>query len=77
MTLARSLASGTRITDSGTPRWCETAISGISSAGTFLKIFPQAKFLCFYRRCDELAAEALASNPWGFGKTEFWQYSIG
>lgn len=75
MTLARGVATGTRIADSGTPRWCETAISGISSAGTFLKIFPQAKFLCFYRRCDELAAEAIASNPWGFGKTEFWQYS--
>ena len=75
MALACRLASGMRDTESGPPRWCETAIGGMSSAGTFLKIFPQTKFICFYRRCDEVIAEAIESNPWGFGKTEFWAYS--
>ena len=75
MTLARNVASGARIADSGTPRWCETAISGTSSAGTFLKIFPQAKFVCFHRRGDEVISKIIESNPWGFGKTEFWPYS--
>jgi hypothetical protein len=75
MTLARSVASGARIADSGTPRWCETAISGTSSAEIFLKIFPQAKFVCFHRRGDEVISEIIESNPWGFGKTEFWPYS--
>jgi hypothetical protein len=75
MALAQSITSGTRIADSGAPRWCETTISGTSSAGTFLKIFPQAKFVCFHRRCDEVISEIIQSNPWGFGKTEFWPYS--
>jgi hypothetical protein len=75
MTLAQSVTSGARIADSGAPRWCETTISGTSSAGTFLKIFPQAKFVCFHRRCDEVISEIIQSNPWGFGKTEFWPYS--
>jgi Sulfotransferase family len=75
MTLARSVASGARIAEADTPRWCETTISGTSSAETFLKIFPQAKFVCFHRRCDEVISEIIESNPWGFGKTEFWPYS--
>jgi Sulfotransferase family len=75
MALASSVASGARIADAGPPRWCETTISGTSSAGTFLKIFPQAKFICFHRRCDEVISEIIESNPWGFGKTEFWPYS--
>jgi hypothetical protein len=75
MALARSVASGARSASSGPPRWCETTISGTSSAGTFLKIFPQAKFVCFHRRCDEVISEVIESNPWGFGKTEFWPYS--
>jgi hypothetical protein len=65
MALARSVAAGARIADSGTPRWCETTISGTSSAGTFLKIFPQAKFVCFHRRCDEVISEVIESNPSG------------
>jgi hypothetical protein len=75
MALARSVDSGARIADSGPPRWCETAISGTRAAETFLKIFPQAKFVCFHRRCDEVISEALESNPWGFGQTELWPFS--
>jgi protein-tyrosine sulfotransferase len=61
--------------DSGALRWCETALSGTVAAETFLKVFPGAKFICFYRRCDEVISEAIDSNPWGLGGTEFWQYS--
>lgn len=64
-----------RTADSGAPRWCETAISGTDSAGTFLKVFPKAKFICFHRRGDEVISDAIESNPWGFGRTEFWPYS--
>jgi Sulfotransferase family len=61
--------------DSGALRWCETAISRPGSAETFLKIFPRTKFICFHRRCDDVITEAIDSNPWGFGGTEFWSYS--
>jgi hypothetical protein len=76
MALARGIDSGTRIAGSGTPRWCETAISATSSAETFLRIFPQAKFVCFHRRCDDVISEVIKSNPWGFGKSEFLPYSF-
>jgi Sulfotransferase family len=75
MARVRSVASGAPIADSGTPRWCETAISGTSAAGTFLNIFPQAKFVCFHRRGDEVISEVIESNPWGFAKADFWPYS--
>ncbi|MFI5067206.1 MAG: sulfotransferase [Streptosporangiales bacterium] len=68
MAIARTL-------ESGALRWCETATSGAGSAATFLKIFPKTKFICFHRRADEVIEEAIANNPWGFGKTEFWPYS--
>jgi protein-tyrosine sulfotransferase len=58
--------------DSGASRWCETVVSGTAPAETFLRLFPGARFICFYRRCDSVISEALRMNPWGLGGTEFW-----
>lgn len=61
--------------ESGAERWCEVAISRPGTAEGFLKVFPGAKFICFYRRCEDVISEAIASHPWGFGGSEFWQFS--
>jgi protein-tyrosine sulfotransferase len=75
LAIARGISAGARLADAGPPRWCETAISSTSSASVFLKAFPQARFMCFYRSCADVIADALESNPWGLGNTEFWAYS--
>jgi protein-tyrosine sulfotransferase len=75
LAMAHSISAEARLADAGPPRWCETAISSTSSAGVFLRAFPQARFICFYRRCEDVIAEALEGNPWGLGNTEFWAYS--
>jgi hypothetical protein len=75
MAMARSISAGAHLDDSGPPRWCETAVSSTSSARAFLRVFPQAQFVCFYRRCEDVITETLESNPWGLGNTEFWAYS--
>jgi hypothetical protein len=57
---------------SGAPRWCETAISGTGCAATFLKVFPQASFICLHRRCDAAIPAAVRSHSPEFGKTGVW-----
>lgn len=58
--------------DSGARRWCETVISGAPVAETFLRVYPGARFICFYRRCDSVIADVVSKNPWGLGDTDFW-----
>jgi hypothetical protein len=62
--------------DSGVRRWCETVVSGTPVAETFLRIFPGTRFVCCYRRCDEVIADVVTKNPYGIGDTEFWNHSL-
>ena len=75
----RSLASLMLVVlaaDSGVRRWCETVVSGTPVAETFLRVFPGTRFVCFYRRCDDVIADVLAKNLYGLGDTEFWGHSL-
>jgi len=47
-------------------RWCETATAA-APAGTFARLFPQAQFVCLYRACGPVIAEATRSARWGLG----------
>jgi Sulfotransferase family len=47
-------------------RWCETATAA-APAGTFARLFPQAQFVCFYRACGPVIAEATRAARWGLG----------
>jgi hypothetical protein len=47
-------------------RWCETATAP-ATAGAFAELFPQARFVCFYRACAPVIAEATQASQWGLG----------
>jgi hypothetical protein len=63
--LVTSMAA-TRTATTGAPRWCETAISGTGAASTFLKVFPEASFICLHRRCDAVVSAAMRAYPRAF-----------
>jgi protein-tyrosine sulfotransferase len=61
--------------ETGAARWCETAFGAARAAPTYHQVFPQARFVCLYRSCDRVVAEAIAAHPWGLGGTVFWPYA--
>jgi hypothetical protein len=65
MTIARTAHSGAQ-------RWCETAISGTGPASTFLKVFPQASFICLHRRCEAAISSAARRYARQAGRTQLW-----
>jgi Sulfotransferase family len=71
-----SLMSTVLIAESGARRWCETVVSGAPPVATFLRVFPGATVICFYRRCDTTMADVFAKNPYGLGNTEFWEHAL-
>lgn len=69
--LVTSMAA-TRTAATGAPRWCETAISGTGAAATFLKVFPEASFICLHRRCDAVVSAAMRAYPRAFADEVPW-----
>ena len=48
---------------SGKQRWCELATSGPSGAHAFLRIFPQARFVCVHRAWGSVVSAAISARP--------------
>lgn len=69
-TMATVVQSG-----SGGSRWCEIAYAGPSVAETFLRIFPEAAFLCLHRNLAGVFADGTAAHPWGLGGSPFWAFA--
>lgn len=61
----------------GASRWCEIAFTAPETAEMFLRIFPDATFLCLHRSLRGVLAEGTAAYPWGLGSSPFWPYSGG
>jgi Sulfotransferase family len=49
----------------GRDRWCEFAVASEDAAGTFLSLYPAARFVCVHRGFSDVARAALQSSPWG------------
>jgi hypothetical protein len=55
----------------GKPRWCEVANANIPAAETFLRLYPQARFVCLHRACPGVIRAALDASPWGIADPAF------
>jgi len=49
----------------GKSRWCEVAAASPEAARTFLRLYPQTRFLCLYRACQGAIRAVLDASPWG------------
>jgi protein-tyrosine sulfotransferase len=49
----------------GKSRWCEIAAANPEAAATFLRLYPETRFLCLYRACGGVIRAALDASPWG------------
>lgn len=70
----RALAAGmitAILVRTGARRWCETAIAQQDSAETFLRLFPETRFLCLHRLCPDVIYAALRASPWGLSGPGF------
>jgi hypothetical protein len=71
-TMAAVLHSG-----AGATRWCETAYVSAAAAETFLRLFPEAAFLCLHRSLKPVLADGIRAYPWGLGSSPFWSHAVG
>jgi hypothetical protein len=49
----------------GRDRWCEFAVASEHAAGTFLSLYPAARFVCVHRGFSDLARAVIQASPWG------------
>lgn len=49
----------------GRDRWCEFAVASEDAAGTFLSLYPGARFVCLHRSFNGVARSAIQASPWG------------
>jgi Sulfotransferase family len=49
----------------GGNRWCEFAAVSEEAAGTFLSLYPAARFVCVHRCFSDVARTAIQASPWG------------
>jgi len=49
----------------GRDRWCEFAGATEEAAGTFLSLYPAARFVCVHRCFSDVARTAIRASPWG------------
>jgi hypothetical protein len=64
----RALAAGVItaiLARAGKPRWCEVAAASPQTAETFLRLYPQTRFLCLHRACRGVIRAILDASPWG------------
>jgi hypothetical protein len=50
---------------SGARRWCETAVAEPAAAEVFLRVIPNAQFICLHRSCPDVVRTVLRTSPWG------------
>ena len=55
----------------GGSRWCEFAIAPPLTAETFLRLYPQTRFLIVHRRAEAVIRAVLTADPWGLAGAEF------
>ena len=55
----------------GKPRWAEIAAPSPRAAQTFLRLYPQTRFLCLYRACQGAIRASLDVSPWGITDPAF------
>jgi protein-tyrosine sulfotransferase len=55
----------TLLARTGRSRWCEIASAPPEYAATFLKLYPDARFVCLHRNCADVILAAIRANPWG------------
>ena len=53
----------------GGNRWCEIVMAPAGAAETFARLFPQARFVCFYRACPPMISAATQVSRWGLAST--------
>jgi hypothetical protein len=53
------------LASSAQPRWCELATASADAAETFLRVFPQARFVCVHRSCLDMVRAGVRASPWG------------
>jgi sulfotransferase family protein len=58
----------------GRSRWCETAVADRNAAETFLRLFPDARFVCLHRACPGVISALLQASPWGLSGHAFAPY---
>jgi Sulfotransferase family len=68
--LAASLITSVLATH-GKRRWCETAAASSTAAETFLRLYPQTRFLCLHRACPAVIRAALDASRWGLADPAF------
>jgi protein-tyrosine sulfotransferase len=49
----------------GRNRWCEFAMASEQAAGTFVSLYPGARFVCLHRCFSDVARTAIQASPWG------------
>jgi hypothetical protein len=49
----------------GGDRWCEFAMASEEAAGTFVSLYPAARFVCLHRCFSDVARTAIQASPWG------------
>jgi protein-tyrosine sulfotransferase len=59
----------------GKARWCEIATAPAAYAETFLRVYPDAQFLCLHRNCADVIRSAVRANPWGISDTELGRFA--
>jgi protein-tyrosine sulfotransferase len=55
----------------GGRRWCEFTSGATTTAESFARFFPQARFLIVHCRADTVARTVIGSNRWGLEGPEF------
>jgi hypothetical protein len=55
---------------------CEVAAANPQAAETFLRLYPETRFLCLYRACPGVIRAALDASPWGITDPVFAPFTI-
>jgi hypothetical protein len=71
---ARALCSGLMrviLARDGRRRWCEFCAAPPAAARSFLRLYPQARFLIVHRRAESVIRSILDDSRWGLAGPEF------
>jgi hypothetical protein len=75
----RALAAGmitAILAGTGRSRWCEISFSPPTAAETFLRLYPETKFICLHRSCPDVIRAGIDANPWGLADTDVRQFTV-
>jgi hypothetical protein len=60
---------------SGKKRWCELITAPPASADTFLRLFPETRFICVHRAFDDVAHAVAEAHPWDLSSSEIGAFT--